>query len=269
MKANIAPKRIVIANWKMNPGTLAEAESLFLDIKKEAARRTKVQTVIAAPYVYLPELHKLVDKSRMRIGAQNVFWKKDGTYTGEVSVSMLVSVGVSHVIVGHSERRALPEKMGETDEQVAKKVAAVIKGGLSAVLCIGESERDSTGRYLSVIETQLRTALSGMPQAALKQLAIAYEPIWAISTGDGKGKTATPGDVHEMTIFIRKILTSLYTRPPAERVRILYGGSVGGENAAELMQEGMVDGFLVGGASLKPRAFAAILTAANAPAYEK
>lgn len=264
-KVSAVPKRLVVANWKMNPGTLAEAKALFLDIKKEASRRARVQTVISAPYPYVFELHKLAAGSRTLVGAQNVFWKKEGTYTGEVSAPMLASVGVSYVIVGHSERRAL----GETDEQVAKKVTAVIRGGLSVVLCVGESERDTSGRYLNVIETQIRTALLGVPKTVLGQLSIAYEPVWAISGGDGKGKTATPGDIHEMTIFIRKVLTSVYSRSSAERVRILYGGSVNEDNAQALMQEGMADGFLVGGASLKPRAFAAILTAANAVANEK
>ena len=259
MKTSTPRKRTVIANWKMNPATLAEAKALFLGIKKEASRRSRVETAIAAPFVYLPELQKLIAGSRMRLAAQDVFWEKEGTYTGEVSVAQLASVGVSHVIVGHSERRAL----GENDEQVAQKVAAVQKGGLTVVLCIGESERDTTGRYLNVIETQLRSALANVPKTALGNLRSAYEPVWAISHGDGKGHTATAGDVHEMTIFIRKVLTSLYTRPSAERVRILYGGSVNEGNASVLIEEGNVDGFLVGGVSLKPRAFAAILTAAN------
>jgi len=269
-KVSAMPKCIVIANWKMNPGTLEEAKELFLAIKKEASRRKRVETIVAAPFVYIAELGKLLGNavrsfkhSLLTLGAQDVFWEKEGTYTGKISATMLASVGVSFVIVGHSERRAL----GETDEQVARKVQAAIKEGLTAILCIGESARDSTGQYLSVVEEQLRAACAGLPKASLKFLMIAYEPVWAISTGDGDGKTATPNDVHEMTIFIRRILTSMYTRGSAERVRILYGGSVNEENAHALMHEGMADGFLVGGASLKPRAFGSILTAANAAAH--
>lgn len=267
MKANRAQpigsdggrKRLVVANWKMHPGTCTDAKRLFLEIKRQAARRVRVETVVAAPSIYISELAKLAARSPIRLGAQNVFWEKEGAYTGEVSAAQLASVGVTHVIVGHSERRAL----GERDEQVARKVVAALKGKLVVVLCVGESERDATGGYLSVVESQLRIALAGVPKTALRQLSIAYEPVWAISAGDGRGKTATPGDVQEMTIFIRKILTSLYTRPSAERVPVLYGGSVNEDNAAGLMEESMIDGFLVGGASLKPHAFAAILTAAN------
>ena len=257
-------KNIVVANWKMNPDALESARDIFLEIKKEAARRKRVTTIVAAPFVYIAELEKLSKNApapgrRVLLGAQNVFWGKDGTHTGEISAAMLRSVGVSHVIVGHSERRAL----GETDDRVARKMLVAIKEGLIVILCVGESARDTAGQYLSVIEEQIRSVCANLPKASLKLLMIAYEPVWAISTGDGKGQTATPQDVQEMTIFIRKILTALYTRASAERVPILYGGSVNEENASPLMREGMIDGFLVGGASLKLRTFAAILTAAN------
>ena len=259
MKAKTTPKRLIVGNWKMNPLTVGKAKELFIDIRKESSRRSGVETVIAAPAVYIAELRKLTTGVNTKLGAQDVFWEKEGTYTGEVSVPMLESLGVSHVIIGHSERRAL----GETNEQVGKKVAAALKGKLTAIVCVGESERDLQGKYLSVVEDQIRTACAGVPKVALKNLVIAYEPVWAISAGNGKGKTATPEDVHEMTIFIRRILTSMHDRPAADRVRILYGGSVNEENATSLFSDGMVDGFLVGGVSLKPKAFAEILSAAQ------
>src|SRR3989338_10639164 len=140
MKTSTPRKRTVIANWKMNPATLAEAKALFLGIKKEASRRSRVETAIAAPFVYLPELQKLIAGSRMRLAAPDVFWEKEGTYTGEVSVAQLASVGASHVIVGHSERRAL----GESDEQVARKVVAVQKGGLTVVLSLPHTQPHTT-----------------------------------------------------------------------------------------------------------------------------
>lgn len=252
--------RLVVANWKLNPSTIGKAKELFIDLRKEATRRRNVETVIAAPSVYLAELRKLTTSMRTKLGAQDVFWEKEGTYTGEVSAPMLASVGVSHVIVGHSERRAL----GEADEVVSRKVAAATAAGLTAILCVGESTRDTQGQYFSTVEAQLKSACAGVPKAALKRLVVAYEPVWAISSGDGKGKTATPEDVHEMVIFIRKVLTSLYERTPAARVPILYGGSVNEENAAVLLAESEIDGFLVGGASLKPQSFASILSAANA-----
>ncbi len=259
MKAKTTPKRLVVGNWKMNPLTIGKAKELFIDIRKESSRRTGVETVIAAPAVYLAELRKLTNGVNTKLGAQDVFWEKEGTYTGEISVPMLESLGVSHVIIGHSERRAL----GETDDHVHKKVAATLKAGLTAIVCVGESDRDAHGKYLSVVEDQLRSACAEVPKAMLKRLVVAYEPVWAISTGNGKGKTATPADVHEMAIFIRRILTSIHDRPSADRVRILYGGSVNEENAALLFSDGMVDGFLVGGVSLKSKAFAEILSIAQ------
>lgn len=245
--------RLAVANWKLNPGSIGEAKELFLEIRKEASRRGRVETVVAPPYPYLAELRKLTTGKHTFLGAQDLFWEEKGPYTGEVAASMLTSVGVSYVIVGHSERRAL----GEGNEEVAKKVVAGLKAGFTTILCVGEGERDTNGRYLSFVEEQLRSALQGVPQRSLGKLVVAYEPVWAI----GSGTAATPEDVHEMTIFIRRTLTSIYSRTLADRVRILYGGSVNEENVRALIDDGMVDGFLVGGASLKPRAFGAIIGA--------
>lgn len=250
--------RIVVFNWKMNPATVGKAKELFLDIRRAAARRANVETVVAAPFPYLAELRKLTTGKRTKLGAQDVFWERAGAHTGDVSASMLVSVGVSHVIVGHSERRA----RGETDEDVARKAAASIRAGIVPIVCVGEHERDPQGRYLAHVEMQVRAAASAVRSA--RQLIIAYEPVWAISSGDGKGRTAQPEDVHEMVIFIRRILSDVYSRRAAEHVPILYGGSVNESNAAALISEGMVDGFLVGGASLHARTASVILSAAHA-----
>lgn len=249
--------RTVVFNWKMHPPEVGKAKELFLDIRKAAARRPRVETVVAAPFPYLAELRKLTTGKHTKLGAQDAFWERAGAYTGEVSASMLASVGVSHVIVGHSERRAL----GETNDMVSRKVAATTRAGLVAVVCVGESERDPHGRYLADVEAQVRAACAGVRTP--KRLIIAYEPVWAISAGDGNGTTASPEDVHEMGIFIRRILSDIYARRTAEQVRILYGGSVNETNAHQLLSDGMVDGFLVGGASLKPSAAAAILSAAH------
>ncbi len=260
--ASGGPKRLAVANWKMNPPTVGKAKELFLEIRKHSSRKTNVETVIAAPFTYLAELRKLTTGKHTKLGAQDIFWESFGTYTGEISAPMLASVGVSHVIVGHSERRAL----GETDEVVAKKAKAAIAGKLTAVVCVGESERDTNGRYLSAVEAQLRSLCAAVTPTMLKQLVVAYEPVWAISRGDGKGSSATPEDVHEMTIFIRKVLTSIYSRPAAERVPLLYGGSVNQGNVDALLADGVVDGFLVGGASLKPEEFSVILSALHGAA---
>jgi triosephosphate isomerase len=212
--------------------------------------------VLAPPFPYLEAVARTRSgKTSYLLGAQDVHWEKLGAYTGEVSLPMLKSFGVEYVVVGHSERRA----EGETDEVINKKVLAVIKEELVAVLCVGERERDHAGHYLGLIENQIRSACAGLSKSKLNKLVIAYEPVWAIGTGD----TATPENVHEMKIFIEKVLTDLYGRTFAGKVRIIYGGSVGAKNTALLMSEGMVDGFLVGGASLRASEFCEIVTLAK------
>ncbi len=256
MKKAIRP--LVIANWKMNPQTVSVAKRLASDIKKDLARIDSVEVVLAPPAPFLSVVEEVRNGSKkFKLGAQNVHWEKLGAKTGEVSVLMLAGFGVSHVIVGHSERRAA----GETNTEVNKKVRAVLKAGMTAVVCVGENKRDHAGHYLNVVEGQVREACAGLPKAKLSDLVIAYEPVWAISEGDGKGQTATPGDAYEMKLFIRKVLSDIYGRNDAERVRVLYGGSVNGKNAESLTKEGMVDGFLVGGASLRAPEFIQIIKA--------
>jgi triosephosphate isomerase len=171
---------------------------------------------------------------------------------------MLKSFEVEHVIVGHSERRA----RGEDDALIRKKIAQAVKAGLAPILCVGERERDAHGKYFSLIEGQIREALKGAPGSKLGRIAIAYEPIWAISTATPNARPATPEDAHEMIIFIRKVLTDLYGRTAAGRVRILYGGSVTEKNVEALVSGSGAQGFLVGGASLKPREFSYIVKTA-------
>ncbi len=172
---------------------------------------------------------------------------------------MLKSVGVSSVVIGHSERRAL----GETDELIAEKIMATIKSGLTAVVCVGESKRDTHGEYFTFVEKQVRSLLKAVPKSKLSHLVIAYEPLWAISRGDGKGKTATAEDAQEMKLFIQKIIAGVCGRQAVNKVRIIYGGSVNSKNAADLLEHGEVDGLLPGGASLKPKEFIKIIEIAN------
>lgn len=236
----------------MNPSTLGHAKELFLNIRKHVKRTSlKTYVAIAAPAPYLAELERLSPSQRVKLIAQDMFYEKSGAFTGELSVSMLKSVGVDGVIIGHSERRHL----GDDNEAVKKNLDAALAGKLTAILCIGEKERDAQAHYFSFIEAQLTTALIDVPKAQLKRLVIAYEPIWAIGTGN----TATAEDVQEMKLFIIKVLTDRFGRKPAESVRIIYGGSVNAKNADELMAVGQVDGFLVGGASLKPEEFVSII----------
>jgi len=247
-------KRIVIANWKMNPQTLAEAKDIAKGIVKESAKLKKTTVVIAPPF---PFLNSISISSKVFLGAQNTFVGKTGAFTGQVSVRMLSLLKVSYIILGHSELRAL----GETDEQISKKVIATLKSGLIPVVCIGERERDHHGAYLAFLENQIRLSLKSLSKKEVEKIIIAYEPVWAI------GKTAREamdsGKLHEMALFVHKILVNMIGREGAKKVTLIYGGSVEGANARDLIQNGNVSGFLVGHASLKPKEFGAILQATD------
>lgn len=242
---------IIIGNWKLNPSTVAEAKALFLAVKRGLKKGMLAEVVVAPPFPFIPDLSRL--SSAVALAAQDVFYEDAGAFTGEVSPTMLGGFGVSYVIVGHSERRAL----GETDEQVEKKVQALLRRKLTPVVCIGERERDEKGDYFGYVERQLRSACKGLSARQVAQVVIAYEPVWAIGTG----KNATAEDVKEMQLFIVTLLTKLYDRAVAKRVRIIYGGSVKADNAEDLHTSGGMEGFLVGGASLKPEEFLKIIGA--------
>jgi triosephosphate isomerase (TIM) len=245
---------VIIGNWKMHPTSRASALKLVRDIKKKIGTRCHALVSIAPPFPYLDAAHAILpDRGAVSLAAQDVFPKPEGAYTSQISIPMLQDLGVQYVILGHSERRAL----GETDTVVQEKLAAVIKSGLTGVVCIGESDRDQGGQYLSHVEDQLRSAFRGMSKSKLDHVIVAYEPLWAIGTG----VTATPEDVHEIRLFIERILTDMYGRNNARRVRVLYGGSVNAKNAEALYTHGTIDGFLVGGSSLKAEEFAAIIHA--------
>jgi len=245
---------LVVGNWKMNPQSVSMAIRLAKEIKKKIARTHDVEIVITPPSVYLDAVRVIRnEKNLFKLGAQNAHWEKLGAHTGEVSLSMLQSLDVEYVIIGHSERR----KAGETNEEVHNKIQATIKQGMTAIVCVGEEKRDHGALYLNHIEQQIKTACAGLSKAKLSQLVIAYEPIWAIGTGNN----ATPEDVHEMKLFIQKTVSDIYDRNFAQKVRILYGGSVTSKNAEMLMEQGMVDGFLVGGASLHADEFNTIIKA--------
>lgn len=243
---------LVIGNWKLNPQTLDEAVTLAGAILKK--RKTSTTTVaIAPPFVYIPDIKKKLGKSSVLLAAQDVSTEPMGAFTGEVSAMQLRNLGAEYAIIGHSERRV----MGETDEMVQKKIAMALKNKLTPVVCIGERERDSQAAFFSFVEAQLRSLAKGLDVATIKKVVIAYEPIWAIGTG----KTATAADVKEMQLFLLTVLTKLYDRTTAAKVTLLYGGSVKSDNAPELHREGGMNGFLVGGASLKADDFLMIIKA--------
>lgn len=242
----------------MNPGTMGNARKLFLDIRErigKARMKSPVTVAVAPPYPFIGMLAELSPTHRIELSAQDVSAEPTGAHTGEVSVSMLKSLGVQYVIVGHSERRA----HGERDEEIGKKLTQVLKARMHAILCVGEKARDKAGNFFSEVERQLAAALAGIPQGSAGRFIVAYEPVWAI----GSGKHAEPEDAYEMKLFIRKVLTDKLGRAAAERVRIIYGGSVNRTNAEALLSEGQVDGFLVGGASLRASDFAFIIQAAR------
>lgn len=245
-------RKIIIANWKANPDSLKEA--VFMAKKIESGLgRLNAEIVIAPPFTFLDGVSRVLKKAKL--GSQDVFWAKSGPYTGEVSINQLKNLGVKYVIVGHSERRM---NLGETDEMINKKIMSVLESGLKPVLCIGESERkDST----FIIKSELQKALKGVKKNLLKNLMVAYEPIWAISTNPG-AMADTPDNAFKIKIYIKKIIADLYGREAAESVKIIYGGSVNSSNITGFIREGRMDGALVGGASLKPEEFLKIIKSA-------
>jgi triosephosphate isomerase len=242
-------KKLVVGNWKMNPNTLAEAKKIATDLKRNIARVKNVETVVCPPFVYLPALSSSVS-DKLLLGAQNAFAEPLGAHTGEVSFSQLAQFKVSFVIVGHSERR----EMGESDEIINKKVLAVVNDGMSAILCVGEKIRDKQGDYFSIIREQIVSDLKNLSKKSLNHLVIAYEPVWAI----GARSAMSSRDIHEIFIFVKKVLRDLYG-PLGDSVRILYGGSVFVENAGEIIRDGFVQGLLVGRDSLDGKNFAEIV----------
>lgn len=249
-------KKLIVANWKMNPGNAAEARVLFGKVKLAGGKLDKVETVICPPFPFVG-MFAHSGTTRVSLGAQDVFWANTGRATGEVSPEMLKDMGVSYVIVGHSERRAL----GESDGVVAKKVSAVLKENMNAILCIGERERDEDAKYFDVLKNQLRDSLAGVSRKSLSGLVIAYEPVWAI--GKSARDAMSPRDVRETSIFIQKVLTDLYGVESASDIPILYGGSAEEENTHTLLSEGGVAGLLVGHASLDAERFGKMLKHAN------
>ena len=249
-------KKIVIGNWKMNPASRKEAKDIFEEINLSVGSFTRVVSVVCLPFIYTSEFC-LLAKTKILIGAQDCFIGDVGPYTGEISAGMLKSIGVHYVILGHSERRA----MGEVDEVIREKVKSALQHKLKVVLCVGERARNETPEFLSVIKQQLAADLSGLGKNYLKNLIVAYEPIWAI--GKGAIRPASAEDVTEVSIFIKKILTEIFGREVGIKIPIIYGGSVDEKNCREFLHNGGIDGFLVGRASLEPKKFVGIIKVAH------
>ncbi|MEO6081007.1 MAG: triose-phosphate isomerase, partial [Steroidobacteraceae bacterium] len=242
-------RRLVAGNWKMQ-GSRAENKALVEGLLAPATIDDRVECLVCPPYVYLPDVARLLVDSPIMLGAQDVSAEAQGAFTGEVSSAMLLDVGCSHVLVGHSERRALN---GENDSLVARKFATAASRGLTPVLCIGEQlEHRDAGRTDAVLGRQLDAIFAVSGVAPFARAIIAYEPVWAIGTG----RTATAEQAQEAHAFIRRTLGEMADENTAGRMRIQYGGSVKPDNARTLMSQPDIDGALVGGAALDPRSFA-------------
>lgn len=233
--------------------TVAEAKALVQDLKGRVKDVTTVDVVVCPPFISLLAVADVLKGSHIGLGAQNLYWEKNGAFTGEVSAPMLKSAGCAYVIIGHSERRTY---FHETDETVNKKIFAALSEGLSPIVCVGETlEEREKGITFDVIKRQVKQGLANLTVEQMKTVVIAYEPVWAIGTG----KTATPEQAQEVHAFIRKLLGEMFGAATAEATRIQYGGSVKPDNITTLMNQADIDGALVGGASLKADSFEKIV----------
>ncbi len=249
-------KKLIVANWKMNPKSQKEAEILFKNITKGVKNIKNTEIVVCLSFLFLSGIKKLKNK-KIILGAQNVASEQSGAYTGEISSEMLYDAGVKYVIVGHSERRAL----GETNEIINKKLIQSLKSKLIPILCVGESVRSHDGFYLAQVREQLSLCLLGIPKNQIKQVVIAYEPVWALSSTSDR-HDATPHDFEEMKIYIRKILSDIFGQNMVSSVRIIYGGSANKDNAESFLAIG-ADGLLPGKASLDYKNFIKIVEIAS------
>jgi triosephosphate isomerase len=247
-------KPFLAGNWKMNTDShscVELARAIAARLEQTAAEKTTV--AVCPPFVYLAAVAKALSSSNISVGAQNVYFEKNGAFTGEISCAMLKDIGCNYVIIGHSERRHV---IGEKDELINKKIAAAINGGLLPIFCVGELlEEREANKTEAVVTRQIEKGLAGIDAEKMAAVTIAYEPVWAIGTG----KTATKEQAQEVHLFIRQLIARLYDKQLAEQIRIQYGGSVKPSNAKELMSQPDIDGLLVGGASLKADDFVTIV----------
>ena len=251
-------KPLIVANWKCNPITQKEAEQLFNSVAKESQKIKNVETVICPPFVFLLGL-KLGLKpgfNRISRGAQDCFWEEKGAFTGEVSAQMLKDIGCKYVIAGHSERR---KYFSETNETVNKKLKAVLDAGLNPIFCVGETKEErETGKIETVIKNQITEGLKDISSAKFDELVVAYEPVWAIGTGN----PCSVEEAQKMRLFILKVISEIYSRNISGETRILYGGSANSLNSEGYIKEAGFSGLLVGGASLNAEEFVKIIKSA-------
>lgn len=244
-------RSLVVANWKMHPQSFREAQALFTATKKAAESALSVDVLVAPPALYLQDLSAGYRGKRIRFAAQNAYAEDGEAHTGEVSIAQMKNAGAQALLIGHAERR----EMGESNDDTTRKVAAALKAKLTPVLCVGERSRDYSGEHFAFIAEELRAGLFEMTPTALARVIVAYEPVWAI----GSDRAMQPRDMHEMAIFIRKTIVEKHGMS-GHKVRILYGGAIDAGNAVAMLQEGDVDGLLVGRVSTEAAAFKDLLS---------
>lgn len=243
---------IIAGNWKMHL-TRKEAYELALAIKNGIDPNLRHEIILAPTFTNIEAVKEAIEGSKILISAQNMCWEEKGAFTGEVSPIQLKDLGCDYVIIGHSERRKI---FGEMDEMINKKVKSALKNNIKVILCVGETlEERETNMTYRIVEEQIKNGLKDISDSDMKNIVIAYEPVWAIGTG----KTATPQQAEDVHIFIRKLFGRLYSQDISNSIRILYGGSVKAENIDELMAEPDIDGVLVGGESLKADKFLRVI----------
>lgn len=247
-------KKVIAGNWKMNK-VLAEANQFIEKVAKKAPNDDQVETIVCAPFPFLASLVEKAKGTSVKISAQNMHNEENGAFTGEVSPVMLSDLGVTHVVLGHSERRAY---FAETDEMVNKKTQAAFQHNLVPIVCVGETlEQREANETMNHVENQVRQALAGLSNKQIAETIVAYEPIWAIGTG----KTATSDEANDVCAHIRNVIKDLTSAETAEQVVIQYGGSVKPANIDELLAKSDIDGALVGGASLDAESFLRLVEA--------
>ncbi|HLR69546.1 triose-phosphate isomerase [Virgibacillus alimentarius] len=247
-------KKVIAGNWKMNK-MLSEANQFLVETANKVPNNDHVEAIVCAPFPFLASLVEKAKGTSLKIGAQNMHYEEKGAFTGEVSPSMLKDLGVSHAVIGHSERR---EYFAETDESVNKKAHAAFKHGLTPIICCGETlEQREANETMNHIASQVKAALKDLSESQIAETIIAYEPIWAIGTG----KTASSEEASDVCTHIRHVVKEITSEATAEKVIIQYGGSVKPANIDELLAQSDIDGALVGGASLEPESFLQLMEA--------
>ncbi|MEI8248917.1 MAG: triose-phosphate isomerase [Candidatus Taylorbacteria bacterium] len=247
-------KHLIIGNWKMNPGTLREAQKIVRATRKAASTLTHTDVVVCPPALYI---QACISKksSIVEVGSQYVSIYESGAHTGEYSAHMISNIGATYAIIGHSEQR----QAGDTDSIVASRIKAALEAGLHVVVCIGEKVRDEEGAYLDVLKHQIKETFAGVPAKYVHNIILAYEPIWAI----GATEAMKPEQVYETSLFVKKVFSDVFSQESAMKVRVLYGGSVNFRNAGDIIRVGKIDGLLVGRESINIPGFKELLKAVD------